>query len=195
MRYNNHIYKTFFLSVLIALIFSGCEYQDIRSATYPDNQIYMPAAKNGVYIINSATPDSVSPATQGSAYRYKIDVPNNQFIIPLGVYLSGVKAQAGFSVSIALNTDTITSLLSQVTYAGYDVLPPANLKIPNNVDFAKNQQDATFNITIDYDFLKANFTKKYLLAITVSSVDVQANSKLSTTIINLNPQFLSTATH
>lgn len=195
MRYNNHIFKTFFLSVLIALIFSACEYQDIRNASYPDNLIYMPTAKNGVYIINLATTDSVSPATFGSTYQYKIDVPNNQFIIPLGVYLSGVKTQAGFSVSVALNTDTVTSLLSQATYAGYEVLPTTNLKFLNKVDFGKNQQDVTLNLTIDYDYLKANLTKKYLLAVTVSSVDVQTNTKLSTTIISLNLQFLSTATH
>ena len=195
MKYYNHFFIPFFLSVFIAFIFSGCDYQEIMSATYPENHIYMPTAKKGVYILNSATPDSVSPVTQGAAYQYMLDIPKNQFIIPMGVYLSGVNEQPAFSVSVAMNADTITSLLSQLAYAGYEVLPSTYLKFSNKVDFAKNQQDASFNITIDYDYLKANLTKKYLLAVTVSSVDVQTNKKLSTTVINLNPHFLLTATH
>ena len=189
-------YKLKLLVVFFGIVtmLGSCKKDEIVDAEYPDQLIYMPAAKNGFFVINSvALP--VGTTTPGNAYRYKADLIAKKFIIPLGVYRSGINNDGGFTVSVAVNSDTISKLQAVAKLpAGTLLLPSNKYTIVPSVEMKNGEEIATFDLTIDLDFLIANYGNSYAIGISVSSVSRQTNKKLATTIVVIDTNFLKPVT-
>lgn len=168
------------------LMFTSCEYQKIADDTYPPQLIYMPAAVYGNFVINTVALPVGSVPTPGNAYRYVVDTLVREFIVPLGVYRSGVNNDGAFTVNIATNTDTITKLqaVAGMLPAGTLLLPSSEYSIVSSVEMKDGQEIAAFDLKINLDFLLTNYPgKNYALGISVSSDSRPTNPKFATTII------------
>lgn len=182
----NHSIKLFIIFFGTAVLMASCGYKKIADAPYPDQVIYMPSAKNGNFLINTvALP--VGNTTPGNTYRYQVDLVARKFIVPLGVYRSGINNSGGFKVDIAVNTDTITKLQTTLPAKlpdGTLLLPADKYSTVSSVEMKDGEEIATFNLSIDLDFLVANSPgKNYALGISVSSTSRKTNPLLGTTII------------
>ncbi len=173
-----------------SLLFTSCKKdQVVQDANYPAQQIYLPSAVEnnspaGVYNINAL-------AVPGQSFRYVVDVANNKLSIPLGVYRSGVSVSGAIPVNIAINTDTVNTLITKGSLpVGTELLPNDKYTFTPTITIADNQGVEKFSLDLtDLNFLLANATKKYAIALGVSSPQV-ATSKLGTTVILLDPAFL-----
>ena len=185
-----------YTKLLIALaltvtILASCEYQEVADAKFPEQIIYMPTASFGIYKIDTAATAIGEVPTPGNPYRYKIEQANNKFIIPLGVYRSGVDNEGGFTVNIVVNTDTITQLindeqLSEVTA----FIPSDKYSIVPEVNMPDGSESALFDLEIDLDWLKSNPDGIYAIGIGISSEQRETNHRLNTTIILIKPKFI-----
>jgi hypothetical protein len=174
----------FFLGA--ALMFTSCEYQKIADDTYPPQLIYMPAAVYGNFVINTVALPVGSVPTPGYTYRYLVDTLARQFIVPLGVYRSGINNDGAFNVNIAVNSDTITKLqnVAGKLPAGTLLLPSTDYSVAPSVEMKDGQEIASFDLKINLDLLITNYPgKNYAIGISVSSDSRPVNPKFATTII------------
>lgn len=186
----NHSYKikAFIGVVTLAFNFSSCEYKDVRDAEYATQKIYMPTAANainGLYTIDQV-------AVPGQDYMYTVDLAQKKLNIPLGVLRSGVTADGVVNVSIASKTDTLIKLIAadKLPMATNSILPDNKFTFTPSVNIASGQDLALFNVAVDLDYLLDNPTKRYAIAITISSPNVEVNTKLNTTVIVIDPKML-----
>lgn len=179
----------FFLGVLLSN--TSCSYQDIADAEYPDQLIYMPAAKSGIYLIDKVA-EPIGNTTPGNAYRYLIDMDRKKFIVPLSVYRSGIDNKGGFSVDIQANADTITrlQLIAGKLPDSTRLLPSEVYTLVPSVEIKDGEEIAKFDLSIDIDFLNQNHGKIYALGIQVSSPSRKSNKGLATTILVINTSYL-----
>jgi hypothetical protein len=169
-----------------ALMLTSCEYQKIADDTYPPQLIYMPAAVYGNFVINTVALPIGSVPTPGNTYRYLVDTLARQFIVPLGVYRSGINNDGAFTVDIAVNTDTITKLqaVAGKLPAGTLLLPSTEYSIESSVEMKDGQEIASFDLKINLDLLVTNYPgKNYAIGVSVSSDSRPTNPKFATTII------------
>lgn len=174
------------------IILSSCKkYQEIASANFPDQLIYMPAATNGNYEINSISQPTGNTPTQGEPFRFTIDLTNKKFIVPLSVYRSGINNKGGFNVNIAINTDTITNLITIGNLTDTDILHSGKYSIPSSINMSDGQESVPFDLSIDLDYLRNNFGKEFVaLGVGISSTERKSNPKLSTTIVIIDTKIL-----
>ena len=175
-----------------AIILSSCQYKDIADAPYPDQLIYMPTAVNGFYNINAVAAPRGN-TTPGFAYRYTVDKAGRKFIIPLGVYRSGINNSGAFTVNVAVNTDTINKLIAQVPGklpTGTLLLPTDKYSTVPSVDMKDGEETATFNLSVDLDFLIANYGNTYAIGVTISSTARKTNPLIATTIVVIDTKFM-----
>lgn len=166
------------------LLLSACKYEELAKADYPQQILYMPTAKNGLFAINSVS-------TTG-AYRFMVDVASKKVIIPLGVFRGGVSTDGDVPVTITVNADTISKLISTSALAGTAMLPADKYVLPTSVTVPGGQESAAFNLSIDLDYLRvrANLTQKLALAVSIASPQVIVNPLLKTTLISFDPTIL-----
>lgn len=181
------------LVLLCLTAITSCQYDEIASADYPDELIYLPVAVNGIYVIdNLATPTLADP-TSGNTYRFTVNPDANEFNVPLAVYRSGIEGKKSISVDIAVNTDTITKLIAAEA-AGFEnteLLPADKYSLTSSVKIDGGSDVGSFNLIIDLDFLKANApNKKYAIGVSVSSPDRKSNPIYSTAIILIDTKFI-----
>lgn len=176
---------TAFISMLLL---SCTKYQEVKNASYSDQQVYMPAAvegnsTNGIYLVNKV-------AVSGQVFRYTADVANKRINIPLGVYRSGATTKGDINVGISINADTANKMLSAGRFpAGTEVLSLGKASIPSSVIITDGADYASFDFSIDLDFLLANTTKKHAVGVSISSTGKTAYL-YNTTILLIDPSFL-----
>ena len=183
--------KTLLLLFAMVLTFSACEQgTPIRDADYPDQVIYLPASVPGWFVLNSVAKRIGDTPVPGSTYRYKVDLENRKFIVPLGVYRAGVDNIGAFSVFIEVNNDTINDIIA----AGDTVitlLPSSQYTMVNSVDMPDGEELAKFDLLIDLDFLRDNYpTGVYALGVSISSPDRETNPDLSTAIVVIHTKIV-----
>lgn len=178
-----------------AFLLFSCKKQNLyRDANYPDQVIYMPAAVNGIFIINSIPQRIGNVPTTGMAYQFTIDSGKNMFIVPFGVFRGGVNTKGSANVAISVNTDTITKMINGGNFtgasSGAELLPADKYSIESSVNLPDGAELATFKLSVDLSFLRANRGKIYALGISISSKEIKSNPKLNTTILVIDTKFL-----
>lgn len=177
----------------IVILLASCQYKEIADALYPDQKIYMPSSYNGVFAVNTvALP--VGNTTPGNTYRYIVDMGARKFIVPLGVYRSGIDNVGAFTVNIAVNTDTITKLLTTLSPklpVGTVLLPSTSYSTVNTVEMKDGEETAIFNFSINLDFLITNFpAKNFAIGVTISSTAREISKGLATTVLLLGTDMM-----
>ncbi|MHA4847298.1 PKD domain-containing protein [Flavitalea antarctica] len=166
----------FFFAMLLAgpMLVSCSKETEIMEAVYPEQTVYMPAAvegiaTGGVFFINKV-------AVPGQAYRFTIDAAAKRLHIPLAAYRSGVEKSGAIDALIFADADTTNRMLAAGKLpAGSELLPAGRYSLPAGVTIADGAGEASFNFSVDLDFLVANPTKKFAMAVGVNN-----NSKLPT---------------
>ncbi|UFH57960.1 PKD domain-containing protein [Spirosoma sp. KNUC1025] len=181
---NYHYTITRFLSICFgfSLLLSSCKYEELAKADYPQQVVYMPTARNGLYAINTIS-------TSGT-YRFTIDQVTKKVIIPLGVYRGGVSADGDVAVNIVANADTISKLISSSALVGTTVLPADKLVLPASVTVEAAKNSAPFNLSIDLAYLLANPGQKLAIGVGIDSPKAKINPLLKTTLISFDPSIL-----
>ena len=174
----------------VVITFASCEYPKMADAAYPEQIIYMPAAKQGFFVINSVSKAIGSVPTPGQPYKYVVDSASRKFIVPLGVFRGGVNSDGGFKVDIAVNTDTITKLITAGSLAGTDILPTGKYSIASSVVVLSGEEFTPFDLNVDLDFLRNNPNKKFALGVAISSTQRKSNPALSTTIVVIDTKMM-----
>ncbi|MGV8090446.1 MAG: discoidin domain-containing protein [Mangrovibacterium sp.] len=175
------------------LIFSlySCEYEKIVDADYPDQTIYMPAAKNGIYTIDNTPSPTLADPTSGYPYLFVVDVENNAFNIPLAVYRSGLGNKGKFTVNVSVNTDTVASLLASGELSDTEILPSGKYSLASSVDVLNGQETGKFNLSVDLDFLKSNAPgKKYALGVEIDSPERNINPDLKCVVVLIDTKIM-----
>ncbi|MEZ0607753.1 PKD domain-containing protein [Fibrella sp. WM1] len=166
-----------------SLLLSACTYEEIAKADYPQQILYMPAAKNGVFTIASIT-------TSG-AYRFTVDAANKKIVIPLSVYRGGVSNEGDVAVTISANADTVSRLISGSTLVGTALLPADKVVLPTTVTIGSGSNVTPFDLKIDLDYLRAAaIGQKLAMAVTIASSQTPVNPVLKTTVISFDPAIL-----
>lgn len=163
------------------LLLTACKYEELAKADYPEQILYMPTARNGLFTINSIS-------TTGT-YRFTVDVAGKKVVIPLGVFRGGVSAEGDVPVTIAMNADTISKLISTSVLTGTTLLPADKLVLPALVTIPNGQESAAFSLSIDLDYLRANPAQKVAIGINIAS-KATINPNLKTTVISFDPIIL-----
>ena len=165
-----------------SLLLSSCTYDELAKANYPQQIIYMPTAKNGLFSINSIP-------TSGT-YRFTVDLAAKKIIVPLGVFRGGVSADGDVPVTITANADTLSKLISTSVLVGTMALPADKYGLPNSITIPSGQESAVFNLTIDLDYLRTNPSQKLAVAVGIASAQTPVNPLLKTTIVSFDPSIL-----
>ena len=173
----------------LSLIFSSCMYEEIKDAEYPGQIIYMPAANSTAYDVSAVqTLDPAHPSA-GEPFRFKIDEDNGEFIVPLGVYRSGIDKAGDLSVTITADEDAVAFLIDQGSLDSYRggtdvaILSPAEYSLPTELNIPDGEGQGIFSLSVDLEFLRANPDTSYALAVAISSNDREVNPELSTTVV------------
>ncbi|CCH00411.1 immune inhibitor A [Fibrella aestuarina BUZ 2] len=165
------------------LLLGSCTYEEIAKADYPQQILYMPAAKNGVFAIASI-------ATSG-AYRFTVDGANKKIVIPLSVYRGGVSNEGDVAVTVAANADTVSRLISASALVGTTLLPADKVVLPTTVTIGSGSYVIPFDLKIDLDYLRtAPVGQKLAMAVTIASPQAPVNPTLKTTVISFDPAIL-----
>lgn len=168
----------------LGLVFSSCAYEDIAKANYPQQLLYMPTARNGIYRINSI------PTSTSATYRFTLNMADRKVTVPLGVFRGGVSADGDVPVTITANADTVSRLISSSTLVGTSLLPTDKIALPVSVTIPDGQESAAFTITIDLDYLLANPTQILAFGVGIASAQTPVNPLLKTTVVTFDPSIL-----
>ncbi|MFD2570472.1 PKD domain-containing protein [Spirosoma soli] len=164
------------------LLLTSCKYEELAQADYPQQILYMPTAKNGLFIINSIS-------TTGT-YRFTVDLASKKVVVPLGVYRGGVSVDGDLPVTIAANPDTVSRLISSSALVGTVVLPVDKLVLPAAVTIGAGKNSAAFDLKIDLNYLLANPSQKLAIGVGINSSASPVNPLLKTTLISFDPTIL-----
>jgi len=191
MKTTKIITLKFVLFLLICTTMSSCQQTEVVLTDYPDEIIYLPAALNGIYNIDNLPTKTLFDPTSGNPYKFTVNIDVNEFNIPLSVFRSGIKLKDAISVDIAINTDTITKLITQGTLISTEILPATMFKINSSVNVESGKNVGTFNLNLDLKSLKTNApTKKYAIAINISSKARKSNPLYNTVIIIIDTKIM-----
>lgn len=166
-----------FVLVALAACNKNNGYIDVA---YPDGAIYMAQAAvatvgpgaNGFY--------SLTPYVPNQPQRSSVDVAGSKLNVPLGIIKSGVSTNGAYTIGISANADSINKLIAAGKFAvssdpgvTTELLPTTAYTLPPSVDIADGSTSATFNLSLDLNFLTASFNtapkKRYAVAVTISS--------------------------
>ena len=177
----------------VVMLIGSCEYQEVADTSWPDQLIYMPAAYYNNYMIDAVPAAIGYSPTVGYPTRFLVDTVARKFNVLLGAYRSGKDNAGSFVVDIAVNTDTINQLLAIVGSlpAGTLLLPSDQYSIPASVEMKDGMDIAKFDLSIDLDYLLANYpAQTFALAVEISSTARKTNPKLATTIIVVDTKIM-----
>lgn len=165
------------------LLLGACKYEEIVKADYPQQILYMPAAKNGLF--------SIASISTSGAYRFSINTAEKKVVVPLSVYRGGVSNDGDVTVTITANADTVSKLISSSALVGTTLLPADKIVLPSTVTIGSGSYVTPFDLKIDLDYLRAvSTTQKLALAVTISSPQAPVNQALKTTVISFDPAIL-----
>ncbi len=175
--------------VSLSLILVSCEYQEVANADYPDQILYMPTAVSGNYVINNVPKRFDFLPTPGQTNQFTVE--GTKFIVPLGVYRSGIDRNGKVTASIAIDNDTIAALLAANKLPAASVIIPSNnISFPSSVDVASGSEVNTFNLEIDLNYLRSLPDGILTLGISIASNDAVVNPLLNTTVLVIYTKIL-----
>ncbi len=174
--------------LLIGAVICSCSYQTVADAEYLPQQIYMPAAVNGIYTIDDIAPE-YGPA------RYKIDLDARRLRIPLSLYRSGIKNERGITAVIEVNNDSVVSLIKNGELTDKndntpELLPTAVMEIPSMIKIPDGAELGTFELSVDLDFLMSHPKSRYVTGIKLNEADCNISDNLRYMIIEINTRFI-----
>lgn len=164
----------------LCLFLTSCKYEELAAANYPQQVLYLPTAKNGVYAIASL------PAP-GVTYRFTVKLAEKKVIIPLSVYRGGVSVDGTVPVTVTANADTITKLIATPVLTNTVALPADKFTLPTSVTLESGKESAPFELSVDLDYLRANPGKKLAVGVSIASPQTTVNPLLKTTVISIDP--------
>jgi PKD repeat protein len=183
--------KILTLLVVITHNFISCDYDEFKSAEYTASKLYMPAAVRGVFTIDNVPQRVEWLPTPGYAYDFKIDHENNIFIIPLGVYRSGIERKGDINVNIEVKNDTVNMLKSSGKIPESTVILPSNqYSIPTAVTVKNGSEIAGFDLEINLAYLLSHPDEIFAIGVGISSDELEVNQDISTTIIVIHTKML-----
>ncbi|OJV38438.1 MAG: hypothetical protein BGO33_06475 [Bacteroidia bacterium 43-41] len=183
--------KILILLVLFTFSINSCDYEDVRPTEYTASKLYMPAAVRGIFTIDNVPQRVEWLPTPGYKYDFKIDKENNKFIIPLGVYRSGIERKGDINVNIEVKNDTINMLKSSKKIPGSTEILPANqYKLPTSVTVKNGSELGGFDLEINLDYLLSRPNEILGLGVGISSDELEVNQNISTTIIIIYTKLL-----
>jgi hypothetical protein len=173
------------LALLFGLLASvtSCKYEEIVDASYFDQKVYFPAARDGRFIVNSL-------ADPGEPYRCVVVADSNRLDIPLSVFRGGVTNTGNVSVGIQVNNDTINSLITDGALQNTELLPAHEYVLPDAVQIASGQEMGSFAVSINLDYLVANAGKPKALCIQMTSSTVSTNPAMDKLVLVIDPAML-----
>ena len=181
--------------LLVALVATtSCEYKEIADADFPEGLIYLPIAvlEDNVYTINTL-PTNPTATEPENTYRFRLNMNDNEFIIPLSVYRSGLNNGASFTINITTDRDTIEALMiSGELNSDVVILPEGKYTLAPSVQIKSGKDHVPFTLTVDLDYLIAGAAskKEYALAVNISSTAIESNPKLNTVVILISSEIL-----
>jgi len=188
--FTNNI-KILTLLVVITHNFISCDYDEFKSAEYTASKLYMPAAVRGVFTIDNVPQRVEWLPTPGYAYDFKIDHENNKFIVPLGVYRSGIERKGNIDVNIEVKNDTVNMLIvSEEIPETTEILPANQYNFPTSVTVRDGSELGGFDLEINLDYLLSQPDKIFALGVGISSDKLEVNTNISTTIIVIYTKIL-----
>lgn len=166
----------------------ACGYQEVADADYMPQQIYIPAASEGVYVVDDIAPDH-GPA------RYKLDLDSRKLKIPLSLYRSGIDNNGVVNASLVISPDSVNKLIAEEKLLDDDgtspVLFPADkIAIPSMVTIPDGSGEGRFVMDVDLDFLMANPRTRYVVGIELQEADRNIVQTLNYMVVEVNTRFV-----
>jgi PKD repeat protein len=183
--------KILTLLVVITHNFISCDYDEFKPAEYTTSKLYMPASVRGIFTIDNVPQRVEWLPTPGYAYDFKIDKENNKFIVPLGVYRSGIERKGDINVNIEVKNDTVNMLKSSGKIPGSTVILPSNqYSLPTSVTVKNGSEIAGFDLEINLGYLLSHPNEIFAIGVGISSDKLEVNQDISTTIIVIHTKLL-----
>jgi PKD repeat protein len=184
------LYRLLLLFAVLGTIVSGCE-QDIADADYPEQTVYLPLSRGGIYTVN----DTTAPGNPFG--RYLLDVENSQLLIPIGIYRSGIDCSGAVTVDLEANNDTVQALIDGGGFVQSgktpEIMPVEAYSFPASVTIEPGKDYAVFNLAIELPFIQANLSKRYALAIRIAGSSKQVSEQYNTAVIDFDARFVGAA--
>lgn len=181
--------RNLMMVLALSLAAGACSYQDVADADYPDQTVYMPAAKNGVYTINDID-------KAGTTYHYKLDVENNKLLIPMSVYRAGINNSGSIVANLSVN-DSLARVMIDSTAISLEkdtvkpeVLPASEIAVPTSVAIGKGAEVCPFDVELNLSYLLQNHNKRYVTAVKITDANSNISKDLSSAVIDLDTRFL-----
>ena len=171
------------LSLIAALSLSicSCTYREFAPAEYPAPLIYIPAALDGVWIIDE----------DGSRCSFSED--GRKLLIHLGVAVSGLERKE-FPVSLSYAKSKVNTLIDNGTFeTGTLPLPEAVCNMPEELTIASDATSATFDLAVQVNYLKDPefLGHKFAVGVKIDSDAVEVNPDFSTVLILIDSSFIN----
>ena len=183
--------KILILLILFTYNMNSCSYDEFKPADYTESKLYMPAAVRGVFTIDNVPQQMEWLPIPGYGYDFKIDIKKNKFIVPLGVYRSGIERKGDINVNIEVKNDTVNMLLSEEKIPALTkLLPTDQYSLPQSITIRDGRELGLFDLEINLDFLLSKTDEIFALGVGISSSKLDINSDISTTIIVIHTKLL-----
>ncbi|MBC7893301.1 MAG: PKD domain-containing protein [Sphingobacteriaceae bacterium] len=171
----------------LCLFLGACKYEELAAADYPQQILYLPTAKNGVFAIASL------PAP-GVVYRFTVKLAEKKVIVPLSVFRGGVSVDGEVPVTVVANADTVSKMIAASKLLNTEALPTSKFTLPASVTIPTGGESAPFELSIDLDYLLANPGKKLAVGVSIASPQTPVNPLLNTTVISIDPAIFKPTT-
>ncbi|MDR1369207.1 MAG: DUF5013 domain-containing protein [Dysgonamonadaceae bacterium] len=181
--------KTLLLGMAFSGIMISCEERGIVDVNYPEQEVYMPISRMGIYEVNDTT------EWENPLARYIMDPANSKFLIPLGIYRSGVNCKGNVTIGLGTYNDTIADLIDLEAFNLEtnpmlpEILPEESYQIPSVVEIKDGNDYAIFNLEIDLPFIQANLGKRYALSIKINESSKRVSDNYNTVIVDFDTRF------
>jgi len=172
--------KSISILALISSLAVSCKYNEIVEASYPDQKVYFPAAREGRFMVNSI-------AEPGKPFRYEVNTEQGKFNIPLSVFRGAVRKSGAIAVNIQANNDTINALITDGTLLNTELLPTDQYTLPAAVQINNNQESAEIALRINMAYLIANPGKQKALCLKLTGSSVSTNPVLDKLVLLIDP--------
>ncbi len=179
-------------ALAVALGFASCNYDTITDADYPAQRIYLAAAAAGnIYTIESIPSHSSNTPTPGSVFQFTVDRQANTFNIPLSIYRAGIDNDGEVVTRVAFNSDTVNSLITSGLLPDVTLIPADKCSMPAEVRMEDGLSHATFNVSIDLDYLAAQApTSQLAFGLNITESSREVNHALDALIVVIDTKIM-----
>lgn len=183
--------KTYLPLIFVAVSASmlcSCGYQTLADAEYLPQQVYMPAAVNGIYVVDDVAPD-YGPS------KYALDMEAGRLNIPLSIYRSGTDNDGAVTVALEVSLDSVRTLmddgeLDDESGVAPLLLPGDKMMVPDVINIPDGAETGTFNLSVDLDFLMSNPRTRYVTGIGMKSSDHDIVKTLNYIVVVIDTRFV-----